>query len=113
MYTLNATSHVKLQAQEGRTTIVIAHRLSTIRNVDVIYVFKNGTIVESGNHEDLLKAKGHYYDMVMMQTFPGSEDNQGLPPLTFKLKKRHLLIKICIIISNIFCVHSTNKTIDS
>ncbi|KAL0838717.1 hypothetical protein ABMA28_016779 [Loxostege sticticalis] len=78
---LDMASESKVQkaldkAQEGRTTIVIAHRLSTIRNVDVIYVFKNGTIVESGNHEDLLKAKGHYYDMVMMQTFPGSEDNQ-------------------------------------
>ncbi|XP_063825682.1 ATP-dependent translocase ABCB1 [Ostrinia nubilalis] len=77
---LDMASEAKVQkaldkAQEGRTTIVIAHRLSTIRNVDVIYVFKNGTIVESGNHEDLIKAKGHYYDMVMMQTFPGSEDD--------------------------------------
>ncbi|KOB64546.1 ATP-binding cassette sub-family B member 1, partial [Operophtera brumata] len=55
-------------AQEGRTTIIVAHRLSTIRNVDVIYVFKDGKVVETGNHSELMKKKGHYYDMVMLQS---------------------------------------------
>ncbi|KAI5635208.1 ABC transporter transmembrane region domain-containing protein [Phthorimaea operculella] len=65
---LDLTSEAKVQkaldkAQEGRTTIVVAHRLTTIRNVDVIYVFKSGEVVEVGNHEELMKLKGHYYDM--------------------------------------------------
>lgn len=58
------------QAQEGRTTIVVAHRLSTIRNVDKIYVFKSGNVVECGSHEELISQKGHYYDMVMLQASP-------------------------------------------
>ncbi|KOB52022.1 ATP-binding cassette sub-family B member 1, partial [Operophtera brumata] len=56
------------EATKGRTTIIVAHRLSTIRNVDVIYVFKDGKVVETGNHSELMKKKGHYYDMVMLQS---------------------------------------------
>lgn len=48
------------KAMEGRTSFVIAHRLSTIKNADVILVLKDGDIVESGNHEELL-AKGGFY----------------------------------------------------
>ena len=42
----------------GRTSFVIAHRLSTIRNADLILVMKDGDVIESGNHEELLKRKG-------------------------------------------------------
>ncbi|MFR0880501.1 MAG: ABC transporter ATP-binding protein [Oscillospiraceae bacterium] len=45
---------------EGRTSFVIAHRLSTIKNADLILVMKDGDIIESGNHKDLL-AKGGFY----------------------------------------------------
>jgi ATP-binding cassette subfamily B multidrug efflux pump len=45
---------------EGRTSFVIAHRLSTIKNADVIFVMKDGDIIESGSHEELL-AKGGFY----------------------------------------------------
>lgn len=45
---------------KGRTSFVIAHRLSTIKNADMIFVMKNGDIIESGNHHDLL-AKGGFY----------------------------------------------------
>lgn len=52
---------------KNRTSIIIEHRLSTIRNADIIVVMDQGCIVESGNHEDLLKKKGKYYDLYMTQ----------------------------------------------
>ena len=45
------------------TTIIIAHRLSTIKDCDKIFVFRNGEIVETGNHKDLLNQKGYYYQL--------------------------------------------------
>ena len=44
----------------GKTSFVIAHRLSTIKNADLILVMKDGDIIETGNHEELL-AKGNFY----------------------------------------------------
>jgi len=53
---------------KGRTTIIIAHRLATIRNVDQIYVIKDGEIAESGSHEDLMTDRnGVYSNLVKMQ----------------------------------------------
>src|SRR5260370_4055163 len=52
---------------EGKTSIVIAHRLSTIRSADVIFVVKDGQIVERGNHEELSKAGGLYAEMYELQ----------------------------------------------
>ena len=54
---------------ENRTAIVIAHRLSTIKNSDKIIVLKEGNIVESGKHEDLIEKQGEYYNFVQLQTF--------------------------------------------
>ncbi|WP_423831573.1 ABC transporter ATP-binding protein [Streptococcus equinus] len=51
----------------GRTSFVIAHRLSTIQDADKILVLNNGQIVEQGNHESLLAAKGFYYDLYNSQ----------------------------------------------
>lgn len=51
----------------GRTSFVIAHRLSTIRNSDLILVMKDGRIVESGNHEKLLKLNGFYAELYNSQ----------------------------------------------
>lgn len=48
---------------EGRTVFVIAHRLSTIQNSDAIMLLEQGRIIERGNHEDLLKQKGKYYQL--------------------------------------------------
>lgn len=52
---------------EGRTSFVIAHRLSTIKNADLILVMKDGDIIESGNHEELLRRGGFYADLYNSQ----------------------------------------------
>ena len=57
---------------QGRTSLIIAHRLSTIRDADTIVVMDQGTIVETGNHTELLERKGRYYDLYMTQ-FAGQE----------------------------------------
>lgn len=51
----------------GRTSFVIAHRLSTIKNADRIFVIDEGQIKESGSHDELLNAKGAYYNLYMAQ----------------------------------------------
>lgn len=51
----------------GRTSFVIAHRLSTIRNADRIMVVNNGNIIEAGSHDELMKKRGHYYNLYMAQ----------------------------------------------
>jgi len=51
----------------GRTSFIIAHRLSTIRDADLILVMKDGDIVEQGNHEELIKAGGFYYNLYNSQ----------------------------------------------
>ncbi|MDP6418242.1 MAG: ABC transporter ATP-binding protein [Candidatus Krumholzibacteria bacterium] len=53
---------------EGRTTLVVAHRLSTIRRANRILVIEDGRICESGRHEELMEAGGHYADLVRLQT---------------------------------------------
>ena len=52
---------------QGRTSFVIAHRLSTIKNADLILVLKDGDIIESGNHEELMKKDGFYADLYNSQ----------------------------------------------
>lgn len=51
----------------NRTTIIVAHRLSTIRDVDVIVVLKNGQVVESGTHLELMSKNGDYMNLVSLQ----------------------------------------------
>ena len=48
---------------QGRTVFVIAHRLSTVRNADAIMVLEHGEIIERGDHNDLLRQKGKYYQL--------------------------------------------------
>jgi len=55
------------QMMKGRTTFLVAHRLSTIRQADLILVMKDGNIIEQGNHEELLKIKGFYYNLYSSQ----------------------------------------------
>jgi ATP-binding cassette subfamily B protein/subfamily B ATP-binding cassette protein MsbA len=51
----------------GRTTFVIAHRLSTVRRADLILLMEEGRVIERGNHEELMRARGAYYGMVLRQ----------------------------------------------
>ncbi|QIR39655.1 ATP-binding cassette domain-containing protein [Tolypothrix sp. PCC 7910] len=73
-----ATSHLDAESEriiqnnlktitQGRTTLIIAHRLSTICNADLILVLDKGALVESGNHEQLIKSKGYYYYLNQQQ----------------------------------------------
>ncbi len=73
-----ATSNVDTRTEElvqsamdkltqGRTSFIIAHRLSTIKNADLILVMKDGNIIETGNHEELMKKKGFYADLYNSQ----------------------------------------------
>jgi ATP-binding cassette subfamily B protein len=55
------------QIMQNRTSIVIAHRLSTIRDSDMIVVMDHGSIVEIGNHDELLAKMGRYYELYMTQ----------------------------------------------
>lgn len=52
---------------QGRTSFIVAHRLSTIREADIILVMKDGNIIETGNHEQLLKKKGFYFNLYNSQ----------------------------------------------
>ncbi|PPA68914.1 ABC transporter ATP-binding protein [Jeotgalibacillus proteolyticus] len=65
---IDTITEIKIQEalqrlMEGRTSFVIAHRLNTIQNADQIFVLNNGQLIESGNHEALIKQKGFYADL--------------------------------------------------
>lgn len=72
--TASIDTHTEKLVQEGikkllagRTSFVIAHRLSTIQSADRIMVIENGRISEAGNHDELMNAKGLYYNLFMAQ----------------------------------------------
>lgn len=62
------------EASRGRTTIAVAHRLSTIANADVIFVFEDGAIVESGAHQELIRKDGLYAALWRRQTDEGEAE---------------------------------------
>ncbi|MBJ6362741.1 ABC transporter ATP-binding protein [Paenibacillus sp. GCM10012307] len=59
--------HALEVVKKGRTTFVIAHRLSTIKSADLILVLDKGQIAEQGNHDELMRLKGKYYQMYQIQ----------------------------------------------
>ena len=52
---------------KGKTSFVVAHRLSTIVNADRILVIAKGKIIEDGTHQELMRLKGHYYQLYTNQ----------------------------------------------
>ncbi len=52
---------------KGRTSFIVAHRLSTIKEADIILVMKDGSIIEQGNHKELLKCGGFYAELYNSQ----------------------------------------------
>lgn len=61
-----------------RTTFVIAHRLSTVRRATLILLMENGRIIESGRHDELMRARGMYYGMVRRQTEFTADTGEGM-----------------------------------
>ena len=59
--------HAMTKLRKGRTSFVIAHRLSTIRDADIILVMDKGSLVEQGSHEELMAARGFYFDLYASQ----------------------------------------------
>jgi subfamily B ATP-binding cassette protein MsbA len=71
---LDAASEKQVQTalerlQEGRTTLVVAHRLATVRNADMILVMEDGSITETGTHDDLIAKNGLYARLCELQFF--------------------------------------------
>ena len=69
---MDTRTEIKIQQamdelMSGRTSFVIAHRLSTIKNADLILVMKEGDIIESGTHDELLAQGGFYADLYNSQ----------------------------------------------
>ena len=62
-----------LKLMKGKTTFVIAHRLSTIKNADKILALKDGEIIESGTHDELLAKEGFYANLYNSQFKKGIE----------------------------------------
>lgn len=67
---------------QGRTSFVIAHRLSTIKRANRILVIENGGISEMGSHAELLRKRGHYYELYTRQFRKELESEYGLGKLT-------------------------------
>lgn len=61
---------------KGRTSFVIAHRLSTIRDADLILVMNHGSIIEQGNHKELLAGNGFYAELYNSQFTNGTSAEQ-------------------------------------
>jgi ATP-binding cassette subfamily B protein len=59
--------HAMARLRQGRTSFVIAHRLSTIRDADTILVMDKGALIEQGSHDELMAAKGFYYELYASQ----------------------------------------------
>ena len=70
---LDAASELQMikslqQLSSNKTAVIVSHRLTTIQWADLIYMFHEGEIIESGNHKELMTLKGKYYDLFQTVT---------------------------------------------
>ena len=61
---------------KNKTCFVIAHRLSTLKNADRLIVLNKGEMVEFGTHQELMKKKGYYYELVNAQKLTYQSNNE-------------------------------------
>ena len=69
----------------GRTVLLISHRFSSVRSADRIYVLQDGRIVESGRHDELMRADGHYAELFTLQA---AAYREGEAPLDAARRRR-------------------------
>ena len=74
-------------SEKNVTTVIIAHRLSTIKNADLIYAIRDGEVLESGTHEQLLAKQGYYYGLVKSQIGQEETAGKGLPASHLEYQK--------------------------
>jgi ATP-binding cassette subfamily B protein len=72
---LDAVSELQMikslqQLSSNKTAVIVSHRLTTIQWADLIYLFHEGEIVESGNHKELMELKGKYYNLFQSVSSP-------------------------------------------
>ena len=79
------------QAMRGRSVLVVAHRLSTIRNADTIVVMRQGNVVETGSHAELLAKRGAYHSLVQGQLDAPSCNDTEVPALAVGNRGKLLL----------------------
>ena len=75
---LDAASELQMikslqQLSSNKTAVIVSHRLTTIQWADLIYLFHEGEIVESGDHKELMDLKGKYYNLFQMLTATNSD----------------------------------------
>lgn len=78
--TENIIEESLLKMKNISTMVIIAHRLSTIKHADHIFVIRKGVLIEEGNHQELLKLKGTYYNLYRLQTMERNLTNGGKHP---------------------------------
>ncbi|XP_049641936.1 ATP-binding cassette sub-family B member 5 [Suncus etruscus] len=97
------------KASKGRTTIVVAHRLSTIRNADLIVTIKDGLVVETGTHAELMAKQGLYYSLAMSQEIKKADEQ--MESNTHLTEKAASCVPLCS--TNSFKSDSKNESEES